>query len=374
MTAFNEQVSLTLGGKRHTGWTSYEIDSDLLIPADAWHVKIAIQEGKLPAVVQRGALTEVRMRDQLVLTGRIDDIDDEISKESHDATITGRDGAAILVDCSAPIFVNRKATLAEIVEKVVKPLGVTRTRIEAPKDTTFEKINVDPGDSAWEVISHAAEAVGLWPWFEPDGTLVVGGPDDSKPPVASLVQRFSGKGNNIERLRRKDGIAGCFSEVTVMSQSHTTESAHAKAIIKATYRDPSVSWYRPKIVIDHEADSQKAASARAKKLMADSRLNAFTLEATVAGHTINAPGMPGHGQLWTPGQRVHVFSEPHGIDAVFFLMARRFTGGRNRATQTRLTFKEDGMWIVEAHPHNKRHRRGRNGISGGEAQIYEVDN
>lgn len=373
MSDFTDRVSLTVGGRQHSGWSSYEIDSNLLTPADGWHLRLALESGRLPPVVTRGAPVEVRVNDKLVLTGRIDTIADRVRKDSHTLAISGRDGSAILVDCSAPVFVSRRASLAEVVDKVVKPLGITKIRIEAPSNVTFEKINVEPGDSAWEVLAHAAEASGLWPWFEPDGTLVIGGPDYTRAPVATLVMRFSGQGNNVEELARVDSLARSYSEITVLSQSHTTELERAKPVVKATYRDPAVSWYRPRIVIDHEADSQQAAADRAQKLQADSRLNGFTLTAEVAGHTIKAPGAPGNGLVWTPGQRVDVLSEPHDINATFFMIGRRLSGGRDRKTQTDLMLKEDGMWIVKPHPHNKRHRRGRNGIVGGEGQIYEVD-
>ena len=50
----------------------------------------------------------------------------------------------------------------------------------------------------------------------------------------------------------------------------------------------------------------------------------------------------------------------HGIDAVLFVMGRRFSGGRGQARQTTLTLKEDGAWVLDAHPHKNRHRVGRN--------------
>jgi len=64
--------------------------------------------------------------------------------------------------------------------------------------------------------------------------------------------------------------------------------------------------------------------------------------------------------LWTPGQRIYVVSEPHGIAAIYFLMARKFTRSRNEGTRTTLTLKEDGAWLLDAHPHKNKHRRGKN--------------
>ena len=41
-------------------------------------------------------------------------------------------------------------------------------------------------------------------------------------------------------------------------------------------------------------------------------------------------------------------------------MGRKFTLSRNGGSVTELRFKEDGVWVLDAHPHKNVHRRGRN--------------
>ena len=238
-------VSLLIGGRFHSKWTSYEIDSDLLIPADAWRVDLGLPQGQFPPIVTEGAVVQVRIGRDTVLTGRIDDIDDDVDKSSHTLSISGRDSAAVLTDCSAPIFTAKQVTLAEVVANVVKPLGISKIRIDADKARTAEKVNVEPGDTAWDTLVHAAEANGLWPWFEPDGTLVIGGPDYSKPPVASLVMKRDGKSNNLISLRRTRSMAERHSDITVLGQAHGTAVENGKHALKSTVRDAGVATYRP---------------------------------------------------------------------------------------------------------------------------------
>ena len=59
---------------------------------------------------------------------------------------------------------------------------------------------MDPGNSAWDVLNRAAAANSLAAWFDPDGTLVVGGPDYSAPAKAKLILRRDGQGNNVLSL------------------------------------------------------------------------------------------------------------------------------------------------------------------------------
>lgn len=355
-----DNVRLFVGGMVHDDWESYVIDSDLLTPADQWRTTLVLADIDLPDAVEPGARIEMRLGEDLILVGRIDDVDDETAKDGMVFNIVGRDPAAVLLDCSSPIFSAQMVSLQDIVAKVVRPLGVEKIRIDADSSRIREKINVEPGDTAWETLANAAEANGLWPWFEPDGTLVIGGPDYDQAPVATLVMRKNGKGNNVLRIRRHRSISGRYSQVTVLGQKRGTSQEDGKHALKAMEKDVGVSWYRPRIIVDYEAESEGVCRTRARKLLADSRLKGFTLQVTVEGHRIVAPGLASDGQVWKPGQRVRVISERQKIDAVYFLMARKFTGGRAQGKRTVLALKEDRAWVLDAHPHKKKHRLGKN--------------
>jgi prophage tail gpP-like protein len=358
-----EAVSLTIGGQAHSTWESYEIDSDLLIPADAWQFTVSAKGRVLPENVKAGADIQVKVGPDLVLTGRIDNIKRTLKKGVNTFQLSGRDLAAQLVDCSAPIFVRKMSTLREIITSIVRPLGISKIRLQTTAPgVSREKINVEPGDTAWEILRNAAEAEGLWPWFDPDGTLVVGGPDYSTPPVAVLTANVDG--SNVESISSEENIADRFSEITVLGQTHATKDEGGKHNLKGSAKDTGITWSRPKIVVDHETDTTALCQERAAKLMGDSRLKGFELQVSVKGHRINAPGESGDGQLWQPGQRVRVVSDALGVDAVFFLMGRKFLRSRGYGTTTELTLKEDGVWVVEAHPHKNKHRRGKNTVTG----------
>lgn len=361
------KVQLLIAGKVHEDWESYDVDSDLLIPADAWRVTLGLRGGQLPPEVSAGAAVEVRVGEERVMMGRVDEVCHRVDKHEHGFTLSGRDKAADLVDCSAPIFTKRQVTLAEIATALTRQFGIKNLRIDAASTRTREKVNVEPGDTAWDALAHAAEANGLWPWFEPDGTLVVGGPDYSKPEVATLILRRDSQGNNVESLDLRRSISERYSHVTVLGQTHGTETETGKNALHATWKDNEMVAivYRPKIVIDHESDNTGVAEDRAKKLISDARLNGFSLTSRVKGHCIIAPGQPADGKLWSPGQRVHVVSDVHGLDAAFFLIGRRFTGGRREGAMTELRLVEDKIWVIDAHPHKRKHRRGKNSIEPG---------
>lgn len=384
-----DKISLVIAGKAHTDWSSYRIDSDFLKPADGWQLMLGLPDKVFPAEVVRGAVIKLQVGGETILSGRIDTVRRIVSRQTYSLALTGRDDAAILVDCSAPIFSANQLTLDEVIEKIVRPLGIRNIRIQAENAPRNDKVTIEPGTRAWDALEKAAAGRGLWPWFEPDGTLVVGGPDYSTEPVATLVLKNDGTGNNVLTLEENRSINGCFSELTALAQGHarhadsksstaplpmdiwnddgsvrlmassdegTSDGLTGSNAMKAVATDPTVSYYRPQIITIGDTNNKEQVDYRAKKAMSDARLSGWDISAEVAGHRT------ADGVLWQPGQRVHIVSEPHGLDAVFFLIGRQFSGGRSGKT-TSLRFKEDGVWIPDAFPREKkrRHRRGRKG-------------
>jgi prophage tail gpP-like protein len=359
------KVELLIAGNAHGDWSSYEIDSDLLTPADAWQVSLGMSGGQMPPDVAVGAPVEVRVDGETVMVGHVDEIDHSVSKGGHSLSMSGRDRAADLLDCACPIFTKEQASLSQIIAAIVRAFNITKTPVINSSDVRpRKKVAVSPGESAWNTLVHAAEANGLWPWFEPDGTLMIGGPDYTVPEVATLILRRDGKDNNVISLRKNESMAERYSRVTVYGQSPGSSGEPGRPNLYASELDGEVLRDRPKMATDSEADSFAVCRDRARKLISDSKLSGFTLSAVVQGHRIVAPGQIADGKLWKPGQRIRVNSEPHGInDEVFFLIARKFTRGRNDGTRTTLTLKKDGVWLPYAHPHNKQ-RRGKNSLLG----------
>lgn len=383
-----DKVSVIVGGKVHSDWSAYGIDSDFLIPADAWSMRLGLPAGIFPEGVARGVPVQVRVGPDVVMSGRIDRVSRTVSRDQVSLSVTGRDGAAILVDCASPLLTSRQASLEEVIAQVVRPLGIKNIELHAESSIRNDKITTEPGERAWDILLRACAGRGLWPWFRPDGTLVIGGPDYTAAPVATLVMRRSGEGNNLLSLTDESSMERSFSRLTVLAQGHAHSTNNKKELgiidvsssdslavsgdtdtteteldtglpetgqhgLQFVVEDPTVTYYRPQVVVMHDADDLEQVRYRARKMMADARLEGYSLIARVQGHRTS------DGVLWEPGQRIHVISEPHGIDAIYFLMGREFTGGRPGGAVTTLRLKEDGVWIPDAWSKKKKARKGR---------------
>ncbi len=361
-----DRVVINVGGRVQATWVEYDVESDLMVPADAWRVTLRQSSIEIPAEIAEGASVQVQIeRDgvaETVMSGRIDTRRLSVSKRAHTLHLSGRDGAAQLLDCSAPILSLRSSTLEQVVTAIVGDFGVRRLRIDADTVSLEERFSTEPGETGWRALQRVAESQGLWPWFEPDGTLVIGGPRYDVPPVASLILAADGKGNNVIELDEERSLIPRFSEVRVLSQSPSTGTGAGergpRSDIMARAYDTGVPVHRPHYLEDHQHLNETAARARARKVISDGRVNGYTLRAVVPGHRTQT------GILWKPGQRVTVKSEPHGIDGVFFLMGRRFSMREQGGQVTSLTLKEDGAWVLDAHKTRRKSRRGKNALPG----------
>lgn len=355
---YENDVVVEIDGKSHNNWKSYDIDSDFLIPADAFAFDIGVPSDSTVLPDYSGAEVKVRINDTLVMTGIVDTVQHGISKTSRTYRLNGRDKASVLVDCSAPITNVKGLTVLDAVKKIVEPLGIKQVQLKAENNPLLDKVDIDVGETAWNAAMRCANSAGLHLWFEPNGVLIVGGADYSTPPVATLCCMKDGSQNNFEQADLSFDVSNRFSEITFLAQSHGKQGQDNKNDLKWVYKDSEMTTYKPKTVVVSDVDNLEALQKWAKKYIADSILEGFTLTIIVPDHKMQ------DGTLWQPGQRVHVICEEYDIDAIFFLMGRRFMLSRQGGTQTELRFKQDGIWTPDAYSAKAEKARKRKGKKG----------
>ncbi|WP_410677780.1 phage baseplate assembly protein [Avibacterium paragallinarum] len=355
---YENDVVVEIAGQQHNHWKSYDIDSDFLIPADAFRFEIGVASEHTHLPDFSGQEVKVRINGEVVLTGIVDTTQHGISKTNRTFSLNGRDKASILVDCSAPITNVKGLTVLEAVQKIVNPLGITKVELNAENNPTLDKVDIEVGETAWQAAIRCANSAGLHLWFDAQGTLIVGGADYSTPPVATLCCLKEGKRNNFEQAELTYDVSQQFSEITFLAQRHGRSGDDNKNDLKWVYKNEAMTAYKPKTVVVPDVENLEALKKWAKKYISDSILEGFTLTITVPDHKTQS------GQLWMPGQRIHVICEEYDIDAIFFLMGRRFTLSRSGGTQTELRLKQDGVWTPDAYVAKANKARKRKGKKG----------
>jgi bacteriophage Mu P family protein len=354
-------VVVEIDSKQHKVWKSYDVDSDFQIPADAFSFEIGVPANNAVLPDFSGKTAKVLIDGKLVMTGIVDTTRHSLRKGSRTYSLNGRDHASILVDSSAQITNVKGLTVLDAVKKIAKPLGIKNIQLKAEKNPLLDKVDIDVGIDAATAMSRVANSAGLHWWFSPEGVLIVGGADYSTPPVDTLYCTREGKYNNFTDIEVMFDVANRFSEVTFLAQSHGKKSDDNKNDLKWVYRDPDFPFYKPKTVVLGDCENLESLKKQAKKQLSDWQLDAFDMKIVVPGHTTE------DGTLWEAGQRVHVICEEYDIDAIFFLMGRRFMLSKTEGTRTELRFKQDGVWTPDAYQakaEKARKRKGKKGKKG----------
>jgi len=153
-------VSLEVGGKFIDTWTEYRVESDLLTPADAFHLTLMVggradrhlEIDTLREILQNGAtcrlyvgrdVTGAQPDRGLQLSGVIDDVEVKGTREGGTVfEVVGRDAAAYLVDSDAPL------NLLDAVAEQVSNARQRRAAFIASGSATSGAVGLpDPSDS-----------------------------------------------------------------------------------------------------------------------------------------------------------------------------------------------------------------------------------
>jgi prophage tail gpP-like protein len=316
-------VSVTISGQRQevTGWTGLQIVRGIDQAADAFSFSFpweATAENRARFVAYRTSLIEIKYKGDVIVTGIAEKYEPSYSASGVTMTLNGRSQSGTLLDLSAgPPFelVGDFNTIAGTLSPVT---------VSASPNITGLTVQIEPGQSIYDVLSGIASANGLYAFPQADG---------------SLVFRLLQAGAPVADIR--EGIAPVVSVDTSMDLTkryyrytalRTTDgdTFSAEAIdrgVDPNLRDGQI--VEPK----QDADVQFAANfARARGVM-----DSFTCAVTVAGWTVN-------GELWRPGMVVNLNFPSAMIYRDSALMVKRATmqldetGGA--ITQLELTFPQ----------------------------------
>lgn len=350
-----DAIKLQIGNREITTFLSYEVDSNVLIPADAFSVKLS----RIDSSIKEGSEFKLYVNNALEMTGIIDKVAPSYTKGSQEMTIEGRDYMGLLVDSSVEEFSTlREMKLKELAERLLKKVPyigkskviygseVKDTGASKPKkakkgssEIYGEAVNVcqyEPGIPIFEALSDYAQRHGLLMWMEPDGTLVFGtlkGVWDSESPDYSLYLYKEGddrkKNNIISAILNKD-ISKRYSKITTLAQIQGTDIFDVGGhTIRKTATDEYFPFYKP-LILQSECSTEKAASYQVQLEMKKREAEGWRAEYTVSGHSQD-------GVNYRANRVCHIKDEVLNLDDTFLILGRKFTLDRQDGPRTVLT-------------------------------------
>lgn len=299
-------VELLIDGTRFSGWTSVRVTRGLDRAAADFNVEVTERWPRQdqPWIIAPGAACRVLLDGDVVIDGHVDSYAPSFSASSHMVAITGRSKTADLVDCSVrvPGGQFRGYDLAQVARALAAPFGIP-VRVEVGDlGAPFEDVQVQQGETGWELIERLCRLRSVLATDGPDGALVL-----TRAGAARAAAITDGADGTILEGSASLTLAERFSEYTVLGQQSAADAeTSAQAIGRA--RDLVVPRYRPRILIAEGAVDNRAATVRARWEAAVRTGRSTQADITVQGW------FDADGARWDTNRLTHVRSPWLGLD------------------------------------------------------------
>jgi prophage tail gpP-like protein len=256
-----DDLTLVAGGRAVSGWTGVRVTRGIeRCPSD---FQVGLTErypGEAADVVVRpGDACEVRLGDDLVITGYIDAFVPAIDGRSHQIMITGRGKCADLVDCPAiwPACQIVNSTVLATAQKLAKPYGIGVVAL-ADVGAPVEMYSLRWGETAYNVIEEICRYKGLLAYDQPDGQLVLAQVGTAK--AASGLK----EGVNVERAAIHFDNSQRYSEYVVrrLGMDYLHDLGEGGNLLEVV-EDQGIARYRPFWLVCENGDDGTVTKKRA---------------------------------------------------------------------------------------------------------------
>lgn len=314
------QALLLIDGQAYGGWTRIEVQRGIEQIAGGFVLQLTSRYPGLetPMQLREGLSCQVKLGNDLVISGYIDDYETDDTDTSSMVRVAGRDKTGDLVDCSAIYKTGqwRGARLEQIVADIALPFKIKV--VVAPGTNTgdvFKRYALEEGEKAFDAIDRACRLRAVLVTSTPDGNLLITTASTVNSGVALI------EGVNMKKFSSHHSWKERYSEVTLKGQvpGDDDESGAAVAHLKASAKDIEINRYRPLVVMAEHGTSTKSLADRAawetKVRMGRGKRGGCT----VVGWRTGTDGQ--EGPLWQPNTLVHVTSERMNIDRELLIVS-----------------------------------------------------
>ena len=327
---------LLVDGTAYGGWKAIDVERSIETIAGSFRLHLSQRwpGTDVPPGLREGLPCEVRIGEDVVITGYIDEYEPELTKDSTSITVEGRDKTGDLVDCSAIYKAGawQRVQLQQIVRDICTPFGIT-VQVSPGVDTgeVFKRFALEDGEKAFDAIDRACRLRAVLCTSTPEGGLLL--------TQASEVQ--SGvtleEGVNIQSIRASHSWKDRFSKVTVKAQAPGDDDQYAEAVsqLNASSVDAEINRYRPLIVQAEHHTSTAALIERAQWEVNVRMGRGKRGSCTVVGWRTGKDGQ--EGELWRPNTLVRVISGRMNLDREVLIVACHYQSDE-AGQKTTLTF------------------------------------
>lgn len=312
--------TLLIDGKAYGGWTRLEVQRSIEQVAGGFVLQLTSRWPGVdtPMQLREGLSCEVRLGNDLVISGYIDEYETDDMDTSSSVRVSGRDRTADLVDCSAIYKTGqwRGVKLERIVADIALPFGI-KVVVAGGTDTgdVFKRFALEEGERAFDAIDRACRLRAVLVTSTPDGNLLI-----TTASTASSGVRLA-EGVNMKRFNSRHSWKERHSEIILKGQvpGDDQENGAAAAHLKASAKDDEIARYRPLVVIAEEGTSSKSLADRAAWEVKVRMGRGKRGGCTVVGWRTGKDGQAG--PLWQPNTLVQVTSARMNVDMALLIVS-----------------------------------------------------
>lgn len=336
----SDEITLTVGSRTIAGWTDVRITRGIeRLPSDFEIGLTELYPGETDEiVVTPGDACVVRIGDDTVITGYVDDYIPGYDANGHTIHIAGRGKCQDLVDCSAE-WANGQisgASALAVASKLASVYGITAS-CAATGLRVIPQFNLMLGETPFEIIDRVARYSSLLAYDGADGNLILS--------RVGTVQHASGfaEGYNVEAASVHYSASQRFQTYKAFMQAINTfkEGGDGGNTI-ATVTDSSVLRPRSRYIIaEAVAGFQDVAAQRAAWEM--NRRNGRSVAVSIQTDNWRDSA----GVLWTPNQLVSVYLPKLKLDRKVWIISEVTFRMGEEGTRAELVIMAPDAFAVE---------------------------
>lgn len=334
-------VTLSVGGHDYAGWKDVSISAGLERQARDFTLSITWRwpgGGEVDVRIRQGDAVEVRIGQDLLLTGYVFSTPIRYDAQSITLSISGRSKTADLVDCAA---INspgqwRGQSVQRIVEDLAGEYSIKVVN-EAAVTLGLDDHTIEPGETAFESIDRLLTLSRLFSTDDGRGRLVIASPGTAGRAVDALEL-----GKNILEGDTALDFSNVFSEYISRGQrSGTDDSFGVEASeVEGRLADDRVTRRRVKVIHQSGQMTTKLARDRVQWERANAISKAMTLHYVVQGWRQSS------GELWRHNMIVRVVDPLVGLDRDMLISEITYELGEP-GTLTRMTVAPPDGFLPE---------------------------
>jgi prophage tail gpP-like protein len=334
-------VTLTVNGTTYGGWKTISIMLSMESLSGVFELGISEKwpGQNVPHGIQYGDECVLKIGNDILITGYVDQVQIDYDKENHGITVSGRDKAGDLVDSSA---LNKPGTwngrnLLQIAADITAPFGIP-VKADVSLGKPFKKFAIEPGESAYEALERLAKMRAVLIISDGHGGLLITRAGTRKAQTVIKV------GENVQASNATFDYTNRFSEILVKGQTQGDDHTPASVFTgpRGIALDPEVKRYRPLLIMAESQAITQQCKERAAWEVAVRKGKSTSIEYTIPGWR------QGNGKLWQMNSLVFVSDPILKLNGTLLISGVKYQVDEQSGTMTVLTVtKPDAFKLIE---------------------------